>query len=229
MTKLEVRYPCPVCLGVKLEKLKPVKSKDLVLDYCRRCGGIWFDAGEVRALREVQPKGSKVGVALRNTAFKMPCHFCHTPMDRNAPKCLSCGWKNEIECPTCQKILERVEQGELVLDVCHKCKGVWFDNHELAKIWNLKMRTDLARSKKDGGVVEADFFMLDAFLWAPDLLFYTAHGAAHVGGSVVEGIAHVAAGGVDVIGGAADAAGAVAEGAGAVFEVIAEIIGGLFG
>lgn len=230
MPEREVRLSCPTCLGVMMNKLKPVRDDDLVLDYCRRCGGVWFDAGEVDALRSASPKGLGTGVSLREGAFRMPCHQCHAPIDRNTPACPSCGWKNRLECPSCQRPLERVERAGLVLDVCRTCRGVWFDNHELAEIWNLEVRRNLPTVRReDGSVTVADYFLLDAFLWAPDLVFLSAYGlvegAAAVGGTGAE----VAAGGLD---GVADVAGGAVEGlgdvAGSVFEAIAEIIGGIF-
>jgi Zn-finger nucleic acid-binding protein len=194
-----------------MEKLKPMREHELVLDYCRRCGGVWFDEGEVLALRNARPKGLGRTVTLRETAYQMPCHSCHTTVDRNALSCASCGWQNHLDCPVCQKTLERLERGDLTLDVCRSCRGVWFDNHELAQIWNMEI-------------------LLDAFLWAPDLVFLSASGLAHGAGAVAGGAADVVGGGIGgvakVAGGAVEAAG---DAAGSVFEAIAEIIGSLFG
>jgi Zn-finger nucleic acid-binding protein len=230
MTDDRVRLPCPTCLGVMMEKLKPVRDRELVLDYCRRCGGVWFDAGEVGALREARPKGLGSIVELRDTAFRMPCHSCHAVMSRDAPSCTACGWRNRLDCPGCQRPLERIERDGLALDACRSCRGVWFDNHELAQVWNLEVRRTVpARRETDGSVVVADYFLLDAVLWAPDLFFLAAHGIVHGAGAIADASAGVAAGGLS---GVAEAAGAAveatSEAAGSVFEVIAEIIGGLF-
>jgi Zn-finger nucleic acid-binding protein len=213
-----------------MDKLKPVRDGDLVLDVCRRCGGIWFDEGEVRALREARPKGLGRTVTLRETAFRMPCHACHAPIERDADACPSCGWQNRLECPVCRKALERVGRDGLVLDACHSCRGVWFDNHELAQIWNMEMRRNPPTVERaDGSVTVADYFLLDAFLWAPDLVYLGAYGAVDGGAAVAGAAADVAAGG---LGGVADAAGGAVETvgdvAGSVFEVIADIIGGIF-
>jgi hypothetical protein len=151
-------------------------------------------------------------------------------MERNAATCPSCAWKNRLECPSCEKTLERVEQSGLVLDVCRTCRGVWFDNHELADIWNLEVRKNLPTVRRaDGSVAVADYFLLDAFLWAPDLVFLSAYAVAEGVGAVGGVAADVAAGGID---GVAEAAGGAVEGlgevAGSVFEVIADIIAGIF-
>jgi Zn-finger nucleic acid-binding protein len=211
-------------------KLKPVRDQELILDYCRRCGGVWFDAGEVRALREAQPKGLGRTVTLRETAFRMPCHSCHAIMERNAASCPSCGWHNRLDCPTCQQPLERIERDTLTLDACRSCRGVWFDNHELAQIWNMEMRRKLPTVKRDdGALVVADYFLIDAFLWVPDLVFLPAAGLAHAADAAAGAAGEIVGGGLagvaDAAGGAVDAAG---DAAGSVFEVIAEIIGGLF-
>ena len=47
MRELEARYPCPVCLGVAMTKTPIGRDGALVLDHCARCGGVWFDAGEL--------------------------------------------------------------------------------------------------------------------------------------------------------------------------------------
>lgn len=228
MPEIETRLPCPTCLGVVMEKLKPVKDHDLVLDYCTRCGGIWFDAGEVQLLRQIRPRGLPQAIELRETAFKMPCHSCHAPMDRNADKCTSCGWENRLECPSCQKQLERIERDDLVLDVCRSCRGVWFDNHEIAQIWNMEVRRNLPTVKqRDGSVSVADYFLLDALLWAPDLVFLSGYGVARGAGAIVGAASEVGVEGVAAAaGGAIEGVGEVA---GSVFEVIAEIIGSIFG
>ena len=50
----ETRWPCPVCLGVKMEKTVVGKGEggpdSLTLDHCARCGGMWFELGEVQRL-----------------------------------------------------------------------------------------------------------------------------------------------------------------------------------
>jgi len=151
-------------------------------------------------------------------------------MDRDAESCPACGWKNRLDCPICQKTLDRIEKDGLTLDACKPCRGVWFDNHEIAQIWNLEIRRNLPTvQQSDGSVTVADIFLLDAFLWAPDLVFLTAGGVAHGAGAVAGAAADVASGGLE---GVADAASGVVEGAGevagSVFETIAEIIAGLF-
>jgi Zn-finger nucleic acid-binding protein len=51
MTELQLKWSCPVCLGATLQKSTIRDNAPLTLDYCKRCGGIWFDHGEVQRLR----------------------------------------------------------------------------------------------------------------------------------------------------------------------------------
>src|SRR5436853_562362 len=48
---LESKMPCPVCLGVTMTKvtLGAGGKNALTLDHCGRCGGIWFDGGDLEA------------------------------------------------------------------------------------------------------------------------------------------------------------------------------------
>ena len=222
MPEREPRYPCPVCLGTRMEKLQPSADVDLRLDYCRRCGGIWFDAGEVDRLRQCHPRALAAHVVLGQDAHRMKCHTCHASMPRNADHCPACKWKNAVLCPTCGRPLRPVEQAGVKLDVCRHCRGAWFDNVELAAIWNRQVDALARRERRDltAGDVPGDYFLLDAFLWAPHLGLHGMEGGA----SVVDAAASA--------GGVAEVAGNVVEGAGdlagSVFESIASIIGDLF-
>ncbi len=246
MPEPEVRHPCPVCLGVKLSKVRFV-PRDLVLDRCQRCGGIWFDQGEVEQLRKVRRGKARRKIVLTGDAFHMQCHSCRAVMDRNAERCPVCQWRNVIDCPVCTRVMERREVEGLHLDVCAPCRGVWFDRIELAEIWNLRaaaagvLGAAAAVAWQSGGESgEAQGIAADAALdtaveiaagvadtaaevliWNPDLLV--------TGGRALSQGARAAA---ELISEAPEVLGAVAEAggdlAGSVFEVIAGIIEALF-
>lgn len=224
MPELETRYPCPVCLGTRMVKLRPSTEIDLLLDYCKRCGGIWFDDGEVDRLGQCRPQALAAQIVLSREAYRMKCHSCHASLERNAARCAACGWENVLQCPTCGRALQAVERDGVKLDVCRRCRGAWFDNGELATIWNRQVGA-LARRHPGrlatAGDVAANYFLLDAFLIAPDLAFHSTLGSV----AAVDAVASA--------GGVAEIAGGVVEGtgelAGSVFETIAGLIGDLFG
>lgn len=230
MAENEPRYECPVCLGIKLAKLK--LSDRLLLDDCRRCGGIWFDRSEIPQLRQANLQALTARVLLHDTAHVMKCHSCFAGMPVDSNRCPACSWKRVLACPKCGD--ELAQHDRFDIDACRSCKGAWFDNVELARIWNGQLdqllaskskRTTDARTRDHGRPSASDgvAFFLDVLTHSPDVAFHVADAGVDVlgatGAVVQAGLAapEVAAaaleGGVDL--------------AGAVFEAIAEILGRL--
>lgn len=220
----ETRWPCPVCLGVKMEKTAVGKGADgsggLTLDHCTRCGGMWFELGEVQRLSFERPEALWSRIPARDEPHRAQCHSCRAFLDRDAPKCRGCGAKTRLNCPTCDKKMLQVRQDALTLDVCKRCKGVWFDHHELEEIWKLERDRIVAKRGKGGALVQktgeaGTDVLVETLFWTPDLVFLGAHAT---------GRAVVAA--VQAAPGAAEAVGTAAE---KVFEAIVEIVAGIFG
>lgn len=219
----ETRWPCPVCLGVKMEKASLAAGRGgdgpLTLDHCARCGGMWFELGEVQRLRAERPESLWARIPARDERHRAQCHACRAFIDRDQPRCGTCGVKTRLHCPTCDTVMLQVRQSDLTLDVCKRCKGVWFDHHELEAIWELERGRALARRGTGGRVADraadGSDVLLETLFWAPDLVFVGAHVAGHAAAAAVE------------------AAPAVLETAGdaaaSVFEAIVEIVSGLFG
>jgi Zn-finger nucleic acid-binding protein len=228
-TPFEVRLPCPVCLGVQMEKVHIGDARSqLVLDHCTRCGGVWFEQGEARRLTQYSPSDLWKHIPPRATVVRPPCHSCGTPLDRSAEHCAVCGRKNEIACPKCDKLMERRAHGELILDVCNRCKGVWFDHDELKDVWSLSAES-VARNvpgrMSQAASVGGDI-LLESLFWAPGLTIQAGaaavEGVGHVVGALgsvsLEGAASAAMGAADVVGGAAEG----------VFSAIMDIISSIF-
>lgn len=222
---LEARLPCPVCLGTRLEKTRLTSDTSvLVLDACRRCGGIWFEVGEVQRLRRLKPEQLWDKVAPRKTKFRAPCHNCYALMDRNADVCPSCEWRNVIHCPSCDRPMKPEVHDGLRLDVCARCKGVWFDHVELAEIWRLSVqasRQRLATANEPGVAGDVAIGAAYALSYSPELFIYGARSA----GLGIEA-------GASALSHAPDAAAAVFEGAGeaagGIFDAVMSIIDGIF-
>jgi len=224
MPELAPRWPCPVCLGVTMQKTA-VGDGELVLDHCPRCGGVYFDFGEVQLLRAQSPDTLWVNVPRRADVTPAQCHACHAHIERNARRCPACGRKTRFDCPACQQPMQQARYGELSLDVCKRCKGVWFDHHELSAIWEIELNRALERRRKrsllprradDGSMV-----LTEALLYTPDLIFYGAHAAGHMAAASVDALAHAP-------GALASAGEVVGEAAASVFETLLEIVAGIF-
>jgi Zn-finger nucleic acid-binding protein len=233
MPEPEVRHPCPVCLGVKLTKVRLAAAGELTLDRCERCGGIWFDEGEVAHLRRLRVEGVREEIRPADAVFRMPCHSCRAVMERDAEKCPACGWGNEFDCPLCSRPMKRREVEGLHLDFCGACRGVWFDQIELAEIWNLRAESFDGRKTGAGpvmaGVAEVGAGVgagvAEILFWNPELAVWG--GRAVVGGArvVASGLSQVAAAAPQAIGGAVEVGGKLA---GTVFEAIADIVASIF-
>lgn len=224
MPEIETRYPCPVCLGVAMEKVVVGEGGALQIDHCTRCGGAWFELGEVQRLRRVRPEDLWARIAPRGEVHRAHCHACHTPVQRSEPACPACGHTNLLDCPVCQHPMRAVPHDGLRLDACTRCKGVWFDHHELAAIWKLELDAALDRRRHKGALARSGdgaFALVDVLAWHPGLVFYGVDAAGH---AVIAG--------ASALGNAPEAAGAVVEMAGeaaaGVFETIVEIISGFF-
>jgi len=230
----EARYPCPACLGLPMQKIRfnnPQQGLELILDSCQRCGGIWFDAGEVEMLTQIHPNVAMRQIELKPEAFIMKCHTCQSAMDRNADHCPACNWHNQLDCPICQQAMSIAKVEDLKLDYCKGCKGVWFDNIELSTIWNQRLAR-LASQQQAGGrgftAEDGSDLFLNVLVFSPELLYYGAAGVA----KAVQHAPEIAAGAVEMIGNAPELAGNLIEGgaklAGGIFEAIGAIIAAIF-
>ena len=214
---VETRWPCPVCVGARMEKIHVRdRSGTLTLDTCPRCGGLWFERGEVGQLSTRNPSSLRTHVPTRADRVRPPCLGCHAPLDRDEEKCAVCGERNVLHCPSCDREMDRREHAGLILDFCRDCHGVWFDNAELSAIWrvNLSAGRNLPRNRRttatDVAAATADG-LVEAMFWSPHLVVYG-------GAAVIDLVGHAA-------GPAAEAVGGAAEG---VFSAVLDIISGLF-
>jgi len=231
MPEPEERRPCPVCLGVKMTKRSAATGGELTLDRCDRCGGIWFDAGEVMKLRTMQSPEIWRKVMLADEDFKMSCHGCHQLMDRDADACPACGWGNALDCPVCTLPMDRREVSGLHLDFCTDRHGVWFDRIELAEIWNLQVEKKPAPRSSvsweragDAAFVGAE--ALDFLLWNPNVAAAGARAVTGGARAVASVASDLAVDAPEVLSTVVEAAGDVA---GGVFEAIFDVIGSIFG
>ncbi len=143
------RLRCPVCEGVQMEKLRPSEDLELMLDYCDECGGMWFESGEVRQLRFCPPEVLSPLISMKKQLFAVECPKCGHSNTRNSAECAACGRENIIDCPNCSSKLERVQGDQLTVDVCRKCRGVWFDNIDLSQVWSVQFDKSTPLGDKD--------------------------------------------------------------------------------
>ncbi|MEE9231595.1 MAG: zf-TFIIB domain-containing protein [Acidobacteriota bacterium] len=205
--------PCPVCKGVELLKLPMSDDGELTVDYCDKCGGMWFESGEVRKLRFSPPEILSGLITVKKQLFAVPCPECKHPITRNSAKCGSCGHKNIIDCPVCGSKLGRAQSDRFVVDVCKACRGVWFDNIDLSEVWNLQFRD--STSSGDGSISQSSE-PIDSMDTVIAVLRHSKKDGFKRGGASESG--PPSAGGVAAAG----------DNSPNVFGTIADIVGGMF-
>jgi Zn-finger nucleic acid-binding protein len=238
---IETRYDCPVCVGLPMEKLKfALSGRSFTLDGCKGCGGIWFDAGEMKWASELG--SSKIlgdqDEILRLASKPMACHGCGDLMGRNLHQCPYCGWKNVIDCPVCDVAMDRRSVANLVIDTCSSCHGTWLDRVELRSIAHLSKHQDskssstnsdgfttcgFSRSGLSSSSTSSGFTdVIDGTQIVVELLPYTPEAG--------EALVEVSSGLVEVLGSALEAApevaGVAVEAIGAIFEMLGGLLSG---
>ncbi|MCX7017882.1 MAG: zf-TFIIB domain-containing protein [bacterium] len=111
---------CPRCD----ESLFILEFKDVQVDFCHKCKGVWLDAGELEQL------------LIRTGAES------HDPvMGFQAEKGKAPRGRRQL-CPRCDKPLHEVivnghHGGSVMIDQCPRDHGIWFDKQELQELLSL--------------------------------------------------------------------------------------------
>jgi Zn-finger nucleic acid-binding protein len=111
---------CPKC-DVPLFVLH---FKDIEVDFCQRCRGLWLDAGELEALM------GQTGAATNDPLLKFQQQAGVQPKGR------------PHLCPRCDAALHEIQvehagAPNLTLDKCPRGHGLWFDADELQQLLSM--------------------------------------------------------------------------------------------
>lgn len=101
------------------------------VDHCPICGGLWLDRGELEKL------GTRSAEELGELKTLMGVD----------PKVPPVPDETTIHCPACDGKLREVRFGNILIDFCEKCRGLWLDKGEL--------EAALIKVKEEGKSVEA--------------------------------------------------------------------------
>ena len=105
---------CVVCK----EPMIVVERFNIELDYCVSCHSIWFDSSELDLLA----KAVRPGMSLPD--------FSVLPLAHSDEKIRTC--------PRCDTAMDKIEISKdppLVIDICRKNHGYWFDRDELGQFF----------------------------------------------------------------------------------------------
>ncbi|MEO8541796.1 MAG: zf-TFIIB domain-containing protein [bacterium] len=139
---------CPYCDAhpalTELHRFEAQTATPLL--YCNTCYGFWATDD---ALTAGPSESEDENPALTASLGPRRCRSCfgHLKPDNS---CAKCGKTLALlDCPQCAKPMQRIEREGIQLDQCGPCMGVWFDTGEIAAVYHLVPRQDLAASTVD--------------------------------------------------------------------------------
>jgi Zn-finger nucleic acid-binding protein len=97
-----------------------VEYHDIELDYCTKCRGVWFDAGELELLL------ASAGLA-GHEAFLVSVLNSAPARTREKKR----------RCPICNIRMKKVyidRRGRTLVDICGEGHGIWFDGGEVERL-----------------------------------------------------------------------------------------------
>lgn len=107
---------CPACKSDMIV----VEYNKIELDYCTDCQGVWFDSGELELLLE------SMNLESQNVFFSNILSSEEAESSEKKRKCPICGQK--------MKKTGIGQEREILIDVCQRGDGLWFDGGELGQL-----------------------------------------------------------------------------------------------
>jgi len=107
---------CPVCNYDMIV----VEYRNIELDYCNNCKGVWFDSGELELLLESR--------GLEETKLFL---------DGILSSQEAASSEKKRNCPVCGHKMKKTaigEQPEILIDICRDEHGLWFDGGEVTQL-----------------------------------------------------------------------------------------------
>jgi Zn-finger nucleic acid-binding protein len=132
---------CPVCHKDALI----VEYRDIELDYCPLCHGVWFDAGELELLME------SAGLEEYQRYLE---NIIHSPEAETSEK--------KRRCPICNRKMKKTyidQESKIIIDICNIGDGIWFDGGE---VYNL-VQSLVEKSPEKGASQDVLAFVNDMF------------------------------------------------------------------
>ena len=120
---------CPACKNDMIV----VEHNKIELDYCTSCQGVWFDSGELELFL------NSMGLDSRSVFWRNILNYQEVPSTERKRKCPICGRKMK------KTIIDK--QPEILIDVCQRGDGLWFDSGEVISL--IKQIANKTPAKED--------------------------------------------------------------------------------
>ena len=126
---------CPVC-DVHLFTFL---HKEIAIDACKKCEGIWFKSGELQKIvnkKVISPLKFRVNSSRGEIKI---CHTCGHDNNTQKTHCEKCSapLKN-LTCLDCTSLMCEYTHKNVLIDFCQICGAYWLDKGELKKVIEAK-------------------------------------------------------------------------------------------
>jgi len=102
---------CPTCKSDMIV----VEHNRIELDYCGKCHGVWFDAGELELL-------------LGSLGLDSASPFLSSILEAEEAKTD----EKKRRCPLCRRKMKKANlETKVLVDLCPQGEGIWFDGSEV--------------------------------------------------------------------------------------------------
>ena len=130
---------CPRCKIILQDNI----LGGVVYKKCSKCGGFWFDKGELHQIRQ------------EKDWFKI---------ETNVEEATSTVIKGSLQCPRCSELLHTIEYAHetgIKIDVCSKCEGLWLDSGEIQAIKKANETWfDRLKEKVEDDLIAVELFLI---------------------------------------------------------------------
>lgn len=108
---------CPRCNG----PMALLAKKNIELDACPQCMGIWFDKDELDKITDGCASFEGLIYTAKSLGRKLPC-------------------------PSCGKKMTYATVEGITIDFCQDCAGIWLDAGELSAVGGVLQKKEVAKS-----------------------------------------------------------------------------------
>jgi Zn-finger nucleic acid-binding protein len=126
---------CPTCKSDMIV----VEYNKIELDYCTNCQGVWFDSGELELLLE--------SMNLENQNVFLSNILSSEEAESSEKK---------RKCPICGQKMKKTGIGQepgILIDVCQRGDGLWFDGGELGQLTRQLVRKPSEKKRSQQEVI----------------------------------------------------------------------------
>ena len=119
---------CPVCE----KNMHIIYFFEIEIDYCKLCGGLWLDRGEMEKVLEHQEIPQRLTKPLAYDLSQRKVE------------------EGKRQCPRCRDTMRVMSFKEVNVDLCMRCQGIWLDRYELALVTGQRKKLKITYKEGDG-------------------------------------------------------------------------------